>query len=228
MTMYERSYGYRYEEVDKYTSAVDIAKKIRADIKQAVSEGLLPSRWKYSVRSDATAISVDVLYCADAFKPCDGGQGCNNVWCSARNDPAYAHGAQPHDVLTDEAEAARMTLKRIHGAYNHDGSEIQTDYFDVRYYGGVSFEDADSADFRRREKERLATKKNARQTGTPKRLYRNYSRTAGSVVHLTIETAEGKEVLACGARLSRSPIGDMLTLGTAEVTCSRCAKRATV
>lgn len=240
--MYERSYGYRYEEVDKYTSAVDIAKKIRADIKQAVEEGLLPSRWKYSVRSDATAISVDVLDCADAWQECDGtvpgswrdhGDGvstataCSNVWCAARNDPAYAHAATAHDVLTEDAQAAKMTLQRIHGAYNHDGSEIQTDYFDVRYYGGVSFEDAHSADFRRRETERLAAKKNARQTGTPKRLYRNYSRTNGTVVHLTVETPEGKEVLACGARLYRSSHGDLLPLGTSDVTCSRCAKRAT-
>ena len=225
--MYERHYGYRYDEVRDLTTP-EIAKRIRADVKQAVGEVLLPSRWAYSVRTDhGTSIDVEVRDCADAWKPCDGGQGCNNVWCSARNDPAYAHGAQPHDVLTDEAEAARITLKRIHSAYNHDGSEIQTDYFDVRYYGGVSFEDAHSADFRKREAERLAAKKNARQEGTPKRLYRNYSRTAGSVVHLTIETAEGKEVLACGARLSRSSLGDLLALGTADVTCSRCAKRAT-
>jgi len=237
--MYERSYGYRYAET-KDKSCGEIAKQIRADIKQAVSEGLLPSEWSYSVRSDTNSIRVEVRDCADAWQECDGtvpgswhdhgdgiktGKACPNVWCAARNDPAYAHAAETHDVLTEEAQVAKMTLQRIHGAYNHDGSEIQTDYFDVNYYGHVEFEDARSADFRKRETERLAAKKEARQTGTPKRLYRNYSRTAGVVVHLTIETPEGKEVLACGARLSRSSIGDMPAIGTHEVTCSRCARR---
>lgn len=222
--MCERSYGYLYGDVARSEGNVDIAKRVRADIKLAVSEGLLPSRWAYSVRSDSLAIEVEVRDCLDAWRPCDG--NCRDVWCAAKGLAEYAHAARTHDVLTDEAEAARMTLRRIHGAYNHDGSEIQTDYFDVRYYGGVSFEDADTADFRRREAERLAAKKAARTAGTPKRLYRNYSRTAGSVIHLTVETPNGKEVLACGARLMRSSLGETLPLGTAEVTCSRCAKRA--
>jgi hypothetical protein len=212
--MYERSYGYRYGEA-KDMSTAEIAKRIRGDVKTAVGEGLLPPRWTYSVRSDGTSIDVDVRDCPDAWQECDG-----TVPGSWRD-----HGDGV--VLTEEASAAKMTLKRIHEAYNHDGSEIQTDYFDVRYYGGVSFEDASSADFRRRETERLAAKKDARQAGTPKRLYRNHSRTNGSVVHLTVETPEGKEVLACGARLYRSSHGDMLALGTAAVTCSRCTKRAT-
>lgn len=220
--MYERSYGYRYEEVARYSSPGEIAKLIRRDIKQAVEEGLLPSRWSYSVRSDSLAVDVEVRDCADAFQPCDGGQKCHNVWCSARNDPLYAHGATPHEVLTDDAEAARMTLKRIHGAYNHDGSEIQTDYFDVRYYGGVSFEDAHSADFRKRETERLAAKKAARETGTIVGKAINFGRER-TVVHVLVETPEGKQVLGCGARaygarLSRAH-------DDAEVTCSRCKRR---
>jgi hypothetical protein len=31
-------------------------------------------------------------------------------------------------------------LKEIHGAFNHDGSEPQVDYFDRRYWGGVEIE----------------------------------------------------------------------------------------
>lgn len=221
--MYERSYGYRYNEVDG--GAVEIAKVIRRDIKQAVAKGLLPSRWTYSVRSPhGTSIDVRVRDCADAWRDCDGGQGCRNVWCAARNDPRYAHAAEQHKALTEEAEAARMTLERIHNAYNHDGSEIQTDYFDVRYYGHVEFEDAGSAAFRKKEAERLAAKKAARETGRIVGKIANYSRDGRTTVHLLIETDEGKQVLGCGARVSRFGYRSRVSDNTA-LTCSRCSKR---
>ncbi len=220
--MYERSYGYRYDEA-KNASATDIAKLIRRDIKQAQEEGLLSSNWSYSVRSDSNSIDLEVRDCADAWRECDG-RNCHNVWCAARNDPQYAHAAELHDVLTEDAEAAKVTLKRIHDAYNHDGSELQTDYFDVRYYGGVSFEDAHSADFRKRETERLAAKKTARQTGEVVGKVTNYKRDGSRVTHVVIQTADNK-VLGCGARSWR---GSMLAKAAddAPVTCSRCAKRA--
>jgi hypothetical protein len=222
-TVYERSYGYRYNEVDGGT--VDIAKVIRRDVKQAVAEGLLPARWSYSVRSPhGTSIDVEVRDCPDAWRDCDGGQGCRNVWCTARNDPAYAHAAEKHVVLTEEAEAARMTLERIHNAYNHDGSELQTDYFDVRYYGYVSFEDASSADFRKREAERLAAKKAAREHGEVVGRVANYGRDGRAIVHVLVRTPEDKQVFACGARVSRSGLRQRVS-DDAEVTCSRCARR---
>lgn len=222
--MYERSYGYRYKEVDGRPA--DIAKAIRADVKQAVAEGLLPPRWSYSVRSDSLAIDVEVRDCPDAWRECDGGQSCRNVWCSARNDPTYAHAAEPHSVLTEEAEAAKITLERIHGAYNHDGSELMTDYFDVRYYGHVNFETASGADFRRREKERLEAKKSARETGEIVGKVANYGRDGRtSIVHLLVRTGEGKEVFGCGARVSSYGLRQRVSDET-EVTCSRCAKRA--
>ncbi len=221
--MYERSYGYRYADLGDHPSAADIAKAIRRDIKQATEEGLLPAQWSYSVRSDTNSIDLEVRDCPDAWEPCDG-IGCRNVWCSARNDPAYAHGAEPHERLTEDAQSAKMTLGRIHGAYNHDGSEIQTDYFDVRYYGGVSFEDAHSADFRRRETERLASRKADRESGRIVGKVANYKRDGSHVVHLLAETEDGKKVLACGARIWRGALLGKVAEG-AQVTCSRCARR---
>jgi hypothetical protein len=219
--MYERSYGYRYNEVDGRPT--DIAKVVRRDIKQAVGEGLLPARWTYSVRSDSLSVDVAVRDCPDAWKECDGGRDCHDVWCAARNDPKYAHAAKPHQVLTDEAAAAKMTLERIHNAYNHDGSEIQTDYFDVRYYGIVSFETPDSAAFRLREAERLAAKKSARENGETVGKIANHGRDGRATVHVLVRTAEGKQVLACGARVSSYGFRQRVADDT-EVTCSRCAK----
>jgi len=223
--MYERSYGYRYAELGEHPSNADIARAIRGDIKQAQAEGLLPTRWTYSVRSDSLSVDLDVRDCADAWEVCDGGRKCRDVWCAARNDPAYAHAAKPHHVLTEEADAALMTLKRIHDGYNHDGSEIQVDYFDVRYYGVVNFESASDAAFRASEKERLAAKRAARESGEIVGRVRNYGRDGrSSVVHVVIRTPEGKEVLACGARVSRFGFRERVSDDVA-VTCSRCSKR---
>jgi hypothetical protein len=156
--MYERHYGRRYAEQEGL-STTDIAKLIRADVKTAVKAGLLPSRWKYSVRTEyfagGSSIDVRVRGCDDAWVECDGfapdsketlpnggvvGRSCGNVWCKAHNDPQYAHAATAHKVLSDEAFAAKKALKAIHDSYNHDGSDSMVDYFDVNYYGSVDFD----------------------------------------------------------------------------------------
>lgn len=227
--MYERSHGYRYAELGEHPTPAQIAAAVRQDIKQAVTEGLLPERWSYSVRSESysggCSVDVRVQDCGDAWKPCDGGAKCRNVWCAARRDPNYAHAAEQHEVMTDEAESARMTLQRIHGAYNHDGSEVQVDYFDVRYHGHVEFEKAWDAEFRAEEKARLAAKKAARETGRVVGRVANYKRDGSKVTHLLIETPDGKQVLGCGAGIyRRSLVGRVAD--DAALTCSRCAKRA--
>ena len=176
--MYERSYGYRYDEPEQvtgksYASAADIAKMIRADIKQAIAEGLLPSKpVTYSVRArnfaGGCAIDVEARGWPEAWQQCEGikvgtkreheGGGwtataCSNHWCKAREDRP---GAEFHEVLTEEGQVALMTLERIHGAYNHDGSESMVDYFDVRYYGHAEIETAWSAKFRADQKAKKA------------------------------------------------------------------------
>lgn len=227
--MYERSYGYRYAELGDHPSAAELAKAMRGDIKQATSEGLLPSHWSYSVRSETfsggCSVDVTVQDCPDAYRPCDGGRNCHNVWCSARNDPQYAHAAEAHFVLTDVAEAAKMTLERIHNAYNHDGSELMVDYHDVRYYGVVRFETLSDYEFRMKERARLEERKAARDAAKPIGVYINYSRDGARKVHLALETADGKVVLACGARVWRSGLGHLSREGTDGVDCSRCMKK---
>ena len=146
--MYERDYGYKYHEVREYAGAAEIAKAIRADIKQAKAEGLLPRDWSYSVRSsnfaggcaidvtvngprEAIIVDEDMTRC-----PVDGRNG--RPMCQ----PGFHRWAKCEGArhLTELAEVTEMTLKRIHDAYNHDGSESMTDYFDVRYYGQVNFD----------------------------------------------------------------------------------------
>jgi hypothetical protein len=238
--MYERSYGYKYEEGAKLTTP-EIAKAIRAQIKQEVAAGMLPARWRYSVKSASFAggssIDVSVKDCADAWVECpgyrigsrhetpDGGwtaTGCGNVWCKVGGQYKDQPGAEAHAVLTEEALAARMTLDRIHGAYNHDGSGVQVDYFDVNYYGSVTFQDATSAEFEAKEKVRKAARRAALDAATETRKVTVYGR-QGSTTHLAAEV-DGNLRLVCGAQVWRSSCVMPADEG-ATVTCSRCAKK---
>lgn len=233
-SMYERSYGYKYGEGGKLDTAA-IAKLIRADIKTAISEGFLPDRWSYSVRIDrfsgGSSIDVSVKDCADAWMSCPGykvgsrhdhpnggwtATACGNAWCKAGG------GAEYHDVLTEEALAAKMTLERIHGAYNHNGSEVMVDYFDVNYYGHVNFQDARSAKWAAEEKAKKAAKRAAIDAATETFRVKVYGRQGKRTVHIAAKLDDGSSRLVCGARLW----GSSLYLKTDEsVTCSRCAKK---
>lgn len=243
--MYERSHGYKYEE-QKGKSLADIAKLIRRDIKQSVTDGLLPGApVKYSVQTETYSgggsISVTVRNWAAAWQDCDGyrvtdeplvsGRGrelCRNHFCAASLElqGESRPGAEAHQVLTAEAQAAEMTLKRIHGAYNHDGSDSMVDYFDVNYYGGISFEDARGAAFEAREAEKRAARRAAVDelaAQSTKRVVVYGSGGRKKTIHDAVEV-KGRYRLVCGATLWRNSV-----VGPAdgkELTCSRCAKRA--
>lgn len=237
--MYERSYGYRYEEGGKLDTA-EIAKLIRQEIKAAVREGLLPERWKYSVSTErfagGSSIDARVKNCADAWMLCPGyridtrhdyedgswtATGCGNPWCKAGGEFKDREGAEDHDVLTEEAGIAKMTLDRIHGAFNHDGSDSMTDYFDVNYYGTVNFQDARSARWEAEEKARKAERRAKLDAATETRRVKVYGRER-QTVHLAAEI-DGRTRLLCGATLWRTSLA---SITDESVTCSRCAKHA--
>jgi len=237
--MYERNYGYKYETGGKLDTAA-IAKLIRADVKTAVSEGLLPARWSYSVKIDrfagGSSIDVSVKNCADAWVECPGyklgsqqelpsggwtATACGNPWCKAGGIHKDKPGAELHNVLSEEARAAKMTLERIHGAYNHDGSDLMTDYWDVNYYGHVHFQDASSAKWEAENKAKKAARKAALEAATETFGVKVYGR-QGQTVHTAAEV-DGKTRLLCGAMLRRS---SFYTATDEAPTCSRCAKKA--
>jgi hypothetical protein len=237
--MYERSYGYKYDETEGKTTA-QIAGLVRRDIKQAIADGLLPgSPVKYSVRTESysggSSINVTVENWADAYKDCDGEvydrhtgrkTRCSNVWCKVAGQHRDLPGAEVHQVLTDEANAAQLTLERIHQAYNHDGSDAMTDYFDVRYYGQVKFQDASSAKFWAGEAERIAARRKAIDEAAAagaKRRVLIYGKQGKRTVHDAVDV-DGKTKLVCGAVLwSHSALWNA---EGQELTCSRCIKRA--
>lgn len=111
----ETVYGNRYQ---RNQDIVKIAKLVRQDIKEAVSNGRLPNA-KYSVRTKRYAggqsMLVEVL---DAGLP---------TWNYIDRDCA---GNQVRRAVNDRVE-------NLMAAYNYDGSDSQTDYFHVNFYTHV-------------------------------------------------------------------------------------------
>jgi len=170
--MTTRTYGSRYGELGgTYVSAADIAKLMRRDIKTAVGEGKLPGRvGNYSVRvqnyAGGRSIDVEARDLQGLWQECDGTvPGTETVYPdgsrTAQACPNYVHSEthpgshdNTHRVLTAEGRRIEKVLAEIHAAYNHDGSDSMTDYYDVNYYGHARIEYEDQAAFRARERDR--------------------------------------------------------------------------
>lgn len=135
--MYERIYGAKY---NRDLSTTEIAKLVRTDIKAAMKAGTLPKA-KYSVRTEYYS-GGSSLY----------------VTISKVEEPRFflynparlEHEVRtPHATLGPDAQmlyssVATALLKNVEAlvnAYNHNGSDIMVDYFDVKFYEHVTFGD---------------------------------------------------------------------------------------
>lgn len=125
-----RTYGYLY---DRDRSVKEDAASVRRTIKTLVRGELLPGDWGYSVRFrrfaggssiDVEATSPRPIYAADP-EPMD--------WARHAETGEFVHGWK--DRLTGEARMVLDTLEDLLQGHNHDGSDIMTDYFDVKFYG---------------------------------------------------------------------------------------------
>lgn len=177
------THGSKYEQT-KGLRTVEIAKLIRADIKAAIQAGELPKGLKTSVRYESfaggCAIRVSVTAVPDDFV----------YW---RPEFIAFEAANPHtffqgERVTEEAKALLAKLKEIHSAYNFDGSDIQSDYFHVRYYGDVKFGWEIERDDRKRTIERMAAHTKAAAVEAEERVTETDRRVAESQARL--EAAE--------------------------------------
>ncbi|MGP4115433.1 hypothetical protein ACTWP5_31610 [Streptomyces sp. 4N509B] len=138
-----RVYGLKYHLV-RDLRTTDIAKLIRADIRMARKAaqrtaepggalktvdpiGDAPAQLRFSVRSEyysgGSSIEITIRNIPDAWG-----------WTTERNHWGT------RQVPTPELRTLAHELKALHRAYNYDGSDITTDYFDVNYLGGVTAE----------------------------------------------------------------------------------------
>lgn len=131
---YERVYGEKYN--GKLTTT-EIAKLVREEIKAEVKAGTLP-KGKYSVRSSyfAGGSSIDARI--------------SNLAVDAVYNPEYVEAvAKKEDtgrytfmseIYTPEVQAVTDRVRGMLAAYNHDGSDSMTDYFDVKFYSHVTLD----------------------------------------------------------------------------------------
>lgn len=135
----------------KYESGlrtVEIARRIRADIKAAVAEGTLPKA-RYSVRTGGGSVhsSIDVtigglpfaLFVRDGWTVDAAGnaQWGDRPWWAARS-PA--------------AKAVEEQVEAIVNAYRRDDSDLMTDCFNCNFYEHINF----SRDDEQRERAEIA------------------------------------------------------------------------
>jgi hypothetical protein len=133
-----RSYGAKYDHTGRMDIA-DIAKLVRADIKlarkiaqQTAEPGSLaivdtlgnaPAQIKFGVRvsrfSGGCALDITIKNIPD------------NWWVERNN------GRERGKFGSPALKAVAAELRQIMDAYNHNGSDLLTDYFDVRFYGHV-------------------------------------------------------------------------------------------
>lgn len=99
----------------------EVAVDIRRDLKSAVERGELPEGLKFSVKVDARGSAIRVRVA-----------GVKNP--RVRDDLG-------RDVTSPEAKAIYDKVDAITNAYNRYNSDVQTDYFDVDYYGFVSIDE---------------------------------------------------------------------------------------
>jgi hypothetical protein len=140
-----RWYGDKYANT-RGLSLTEVAKLIRAEVKVARKVAKMtatPGAVKIADPiGDAPAeIKVSVR---TAYYSCSG-----SIQVTLRNIPEGwgwteepdPWGGSPHRVASPALKAFARAVKDVMNSYNYDGSDVMTDYFDKRFYGGVSNED---------------------------------------------------------------------------------------
>ena len=126
-----RWYGEKY---DTAKSATDVPALLRAEIKAAVASGELP-RGKYSVRrrrcTHSWAIDVRI-----ADVPGLVVHNPDRLLADRDHPNVYT----PTPWMTEEARDLLKKVSALLQAYNHDGSDSMTDYYDVRFYGDAEYD----------------------------------------------------------------------------------------
>lgn len=124
------STGYKYPDPvvgSRYTGWVDaaeVAKRVRADIKQAKADGTLPKHVKTSVRCRkyAGGQAVDVTL---------SGWTTSDVWTTTPDG---------YSTQTADASQVLVAVEKMRSAYNRNASDPMTDYYDVTYYGTTQWD----------------------------------------------------------------------------------------
>jgi hypothetical protein len=103
-----------------------VNEKIRADLKEQ-----FPSL-SFSVKKDSRKIYINLV--SGNFKPFKAG----TIAEETGYDNINSYNIESDPSLTDEAKNVMKMVKEITQKYNYDNSDLQSDYFDVNFYLGLS------------------------------------------------------------------------------------------
>jgi len=146
---YEKSYGGKY---DADLDIVEIAKRVKSEIREASKNGDLPEM-KVSVTTDrysgGQSLSVRIKTLPEGFEVCNPEYVEKMVENPHGYDPVPRYSEKMRDVISK--------VEGIVGAYNYDGSDSMIDYFDVNFYTHVNLDD-DSSYFRSAKEAYIAAK----------------------------------------------------------------------
>ncbi|MEU3452253.1 hypothetical protein ABZ671_01220 [Micromonospora sp. NPDC006766] len=142
-TPYDRWYGEKYAGT-RHLPLTDIAKLIRAEVKLARKLA------KMTATPGAVKVADPIGDAPTGIKVSVRTRHGNSIDVRLTNIPdEWGWTEEPDDsyidrryrlVPTPALQAFARAIKEVMDSYNYDGSDVQTDYFDKRFYGGVSNE----------------------------------------------------------------------------------------
>lgn len=130
MTTTNEFRGAKYAATE-HLDLADVAKLIRTDIKAQVPG--VKASVRISRYAGGQSLRVDVKSVPEGVEVAN----AERVRFDLEHGP-YAYTHLP--LLSVEGEAILAKLRAIVSAYNRDNSDIQSDYFDVRFYSNCTFE----------------------------------------------------------------------------------------
>lgn len=116
---------------ERSLSVVEIARRVRREVRDAVKRGALPSGLVVSVRSSAYSMGQSVTVAVRHFA----GPVLNPARVFADELRCYEYRAR--GLYSAELIAVTDALEGMLAAYNRDASDLQTDHWDVHFYGSV-------------------------------------------------------------------------------------------
>lgn len=127
-TEMERIYGSKY---NRDLTTTEIAKLLRKDIKAAVKSGQLP-KGKYSITTQYFSMGSSITV------------RIKDIDFLFLNVKRVLHGEKvgiDHEPIYNESgQKVLRTLEAMAVQYNHDGSDLMTDYHDVRFYFSATYD----------------------------------------------------------------------------------------
>lgn len=120
--------GAKYEG---WQDAAVIAKKIRADFKEAKKAGLFPADVKVSVRCQKYAGGQSIKACLSGWE--------REAVSEEYSDDSVVMGYQGRR-MTEKAQMVQRKAREIVSAYNRNASDAMIDYFDVTYYSNADWD----------------------------------------------------------------------------------------